>query len=327
MRTDEISVLIPTFRRPEALRGCLEALTLQRSRPAQVIVVVRPEDDESHEVAEAFDGPLALRTVSVSQPGQVQALNCGLRSVRTPLVAITDDDARPRVDWIERICEHFADPTVGAVGGRDAVYWKGQLLDGSTKLVGRVQWYGRVIGNHHLSGPAQDVQFLKGANMSYRRDALLGFDEQLAGHGAQVCNDMQASLRVHVSGWRVVWDPAVAVDHYPAERLNEDQRLTPIHARDGESAPQSDLHLALPPARLASSQRGSFRSPRGEPVCSGVVMLPVAVVRAGSLERPWFGFRANLRGRPHGLLTFIRTRGRPSIPADLTLPAHRHVIP
>ena len=70
--------------------------------------------------------------MSVSQPGQVQALNCGLRSVRTPLVAITDDDARPHIDWIERICAHFADPTVGAVGGHDIIYWEVPALDGST---------------------------------------------------------------------------------------------------------------------------------------------------------------------------------------------------
>ena len=219
-------------------------------------------------MAEAFDGPLALRTVSVSQPGQVQALNCGLTVVRTPLVAITDDDARPHVDWIERICEHFADPTVGAVGGRDVVYWEGQLLDGSTKLVGRVQWYGRVIGNHHLSGPAQDVQFLKGANMSYRRDALLGFDEQLAGHGAQVCNDMQASLRVHVSGWRVVWDPAVAVDHFPAERLDEDKRLTPtMRAVANQLHNQTYILLSL----LRGWRRVNavlVRAPHREPICS-----------------------------------------------------------
>ena len=79
MTSDEISILVPTFRRPDALRDCLEALALQRSRPAQVIVVIRAEDDESNEVADAFDGPLPLRTVCVSQPVQAQALNCGLK--------------------------------------------------------------------------------------------------------------------------------------------------------------------------------------------------------------------------------------------------------
>ena len=190
-----------------------------------------------------------------------------------------------------------------------------------------MQWYGRVIGNHHLSGPAQDVQFLKGVNMSYRRNALLGFDEQLAGQGPQVCNDMQASLRVHASGWRVVWDPAVIVDHYPAERLNEDQRLTPtMRAMANQLHNQTYILLSL----LSGWRRVTavlFGLLVGSQLAPGLVMLPVAVVRAGSIERPWFGFRANLRGRVHGLLTFIRTGGQPSIPADLTLAAQRHIIP
>ena len=327
MRADEISVLVPTFRRPDALRGCLEALVLQRSRPAEVIVVIRPEDDESRDMAQTFDGRLPLRTVSVNRPGQVQALNCGLGAVRTPLVAITDDDARPHMDWIERICAHFADPTVGAVGGRDLVYWDGRLLDGRTTRVGRVQWYGRVIGNHHFSGPAQDVQFLKGVNMSYRRDALLGFDERLAGDGSQICNDMQASLRVHVTGWRVVWDPAVAVDHYPAERLDEDKRETPtIRAVANQLHNQTYILLSL----LHGWRRGTavlFALIVGSQFAPGPVMLPIAIVRGRSVERAWFGFRANLRGRLHGLVTFICTGGRPRIPATAAPSRHQHTVP
>ena len=326
MTRDEISVLVPTFSRPDALRGCLEALTLQRHRPAEVIVVIRPEDGGAQKIAGAFEGRLPLRLVVVERPGQVHALNFGLSHVRTSLVAITDDDARPHADWIERICEHFADATIGAVGGRDIVYWDGELLDGRTKLVGRVEWYGRVIGNHHLHGPAQDVQFLKGANMSYRRDALVGFDEHLAGDGAQACNDLQASLRVHISGWRVVWDPAVAVDHFPAERLDEDTRLNPtLRAAANQLHNQTYVLLSL----LRGWRRVTaflFAIIVGSRSAPGPVMLPLAILEPGSHESAWFAFRANLRGRFQGLATFIRTRGRPCVPADMTLTSHHHSV-
>ena len=93
--------------------------------------------------------------------------------------------------------------------------------------MGRVTWYGRFLAFHHLgAGPARDVDFLKGANMAYRRIALPGFDTALRGRGAEHLNDWAASLHVRHDGWRVVYDPAIAVDHYEGDRGGQDPRLS-----------------------------------------------------------------------------------------------------
>jgi hypothetical protein len=63
--------------------------------------------------------------------------------------------------------------------------------------------------------------------MAYRADVLRPFDERLWGSGAEVCNDLEASLSVCARGWRVVFDPAVAVHHYPAPRHDDDARDAP----------------------------------------------------------------------------------------------------
>ena len=62
--------------------------------------------------------------------------------------------------------------------------------------------------------------------MSFRQAALNGlrFDARLKGTGAQVCNDMGFSLAVKRAGWKLIYDPQIAVDHYPAQRFDEDQR-------------------------------------------------------------------------------------------------------
>jgi hypothetical protein len=62
--------------------------------------------------------------------------------------------------------------------------------------------------------------------MSYRMRAIedIQFEENLRGKGAQVGNDMLFSLSVKRSGWRLIYDPAVAVDHFPAVRFDSDQR-------------------------------------------------------------------------------------------------------
>ncbi|KVN26111.1 glycosyl transferase [Burkholderia stagnalis] len=226
----KISVLVPTYRRPADLARCLQALQRQARAPDEVIVVARPEDDATHErlADPSVGGALPLQVVPVDVPGQVAALNKGLDSAHGDIVAITDDDAAPRPDWLARVEAAFeADPRVGAVGGRDWVHEKGRVLDESRERVGQLTLSGKIVGNHHLGvGGAREVDMLKGANMSYRRAAIerLRFDTRLRGAGAQVHNDMAFSMRVQRDGWKLVYDPAIAVDHFPAERFDDDRR-------------------------------------------------------------------------------------------------------
>ena len=119
-----------------------------------------------------------------------------------------------------------ADPRVGAVGGRDCAR-EGPRARRIARAVGQLTLSGKIVGNHHLGvGGLREVDMLKGANMSYRRAAIerLRFDTRLRGAGAQVHNDMGFSMRVQRDGWKLVYDPAIAVDHFPAERFDDDRR-------------------------------------------------------------------------------------------------------
>jgi glycosyltransferase involved in cell wall biosynthesis len=200
----------------------LAALEGQALMPDRVVVIVRADDVATLDIANAWQARLPVRIAEVSRPGQVHALNTGLSHCDGGIAAITDDDAAPRRDWTERIAAHFAaDPALGGVGGRDWVHRQGAVETGERHVVGVVRWYGQVIGNHHLgAGPAREVEILKGANCAFRLAAIgpIGFDPRLRGRGAQVHNDMLASLAVKHAGWRLVYDPLVAVDHWPAPR-------------------------------------------------------------------------------------------------------------
>lgn len=257
-----ITVLIPTYRRPKDLARCLEALQKQ-TRPAdEVLVVVRDNDTETWTFLEAFNpAPLPLRTVKMHISGQVAALNAGLDTAQGDIIAITDDDTSPHVNWLEHIETNFlSDECIGGVGGRDWMYFNGQLQDtsmhpGASQVVGRLQWFGRVIGNNHLGvGEPREVDILKGANMSYRRAAITGlrFDERLRGAGAETHNDWAFSLGVKRRGWKLIYDPAVAVDHHLGQRFDEDQRtkqfnpIANINAAHNETLVLLDY---LPPER------------------------------------------------------------------------------
>jgi cellulose synthase/poly-beta-1,6-N-acetylglucosamine synthase-like glycosyltransferase len=253
----KVTVLVPTYRRPEDLVRCLAALKRQCRAADEVVVVVRADDLVTQVCLNdpAVKGTLPLSIAVVETPGQVAALNHGLDAAVGDVIAITDDDAAPRQDWVERIAAAFEhDVCLGALGGRDWMHVKGRVLDGERPLVGKVRPSGKIVGNHHLGvGGAREVDLLKGANMSYRRNAIrhIRFDARLRGVGAQVHNDMDFSMRVKNAGWKVVYDPQVAVDHFPGERFDDDRRdaQSMMAVRNAAYNLHLILHEHLPPLR------------------------------------------------------------------------------
>jgi GT2 family glycosyltransferase len=219
-----LSVLIPTYCRVKDLTNCLEALKKQSRPPDQIVVTVRDTDTETQEFLAHYDrGTLPLESVIVGQPGVVAAMNTGLAQIRGEVFALTDDDTTPWEDWLARIEAHFeADPKVGGVGGRD--WHNHERWDNPD--VGRVQWFGRVIGNHHVgSGPPREVDLLKGANCAYRAAPVkeIGFDTRLRGNGAQVHWELSLGFAMKRRGWKLIYDPLISLDHHEGPRFDEDQ--------------------------------------------------------------------------------------------------------
>jgi glycosyltransferase involved in cell wall biosynthesis len=201
-----------------------------QSRPVDELwVIVRDTDLKTWQFLETFDrGNLPLHAATVTETGVIAAMNVGLDSATGDIIAFTDDDAAPHPNWLEKIAAYYlADEQVGGVGGRDWVYHGTKLEDGAQPVVGKLQWFGRLIGNHHIGiGTGREVDVLKGVNMSFRRSAIanLRFDQRMRGTGAQVHFEVAFALTLRKQGWKLIYDPQIAVDHFPAQRFDEDQR-------------------------------------------------------------------------------------------------------
>lgn len=225
-----ITVLVPTYRRTIDLVRCLDALKQQTRLPNEVLLTVRDIDEETWGFLKSYNPmPLNLKVIEVNVPGVIAAMNAALAQFTSDVIASTDDDAAPHPDWLVRMEEWFlSDRKIGGVGGRDWQYVGDNIKEpGERDVVGKVQWFGRVIGNHHLGvGEAREVDVLKGVNMAYRREAIgdLTFDERLQGTGAQVHFELAFTLQLRRKGWKLIYDPKVAVDHYPAQRFDQDGR-------------------------------------------------------------------------------------------------------
>jgi glycosyltransferase involved in cell wall biosynthesis len=281
-----VTAIVPTYRRPKDLARCLEALQKQTRLADEVVVVIRDIDAETWAFIEALSPKLSpLRTVKVTVTGVVAAMNAGLNAAAGEIICFTDDDAAPHPDWLERIEAHFLlDNQIVGVGGRDWVYFGTKLYDGAppNELVGRVQWFGRIIGNHHLGiGQPREVDILKGTNMAFRRTAIVGlrFDERMHGTGAQVHFEMSFCLALKRAGGKLIYDPKVAVDHFRGQRFDEDLRdqfssLALVNAIHNETL--ALLEYLSPVQRLFFLMWAIFlgtRSARG--VLQGLRFLPI----------------------------------------------------
>jgi GT2 family glycosyltransferase len=223
------SLIIPSYRRCPDLARCLSACVAQNLPFDEIIVVARRDDEETRNLtrqvaADAAKESVLIRLEIVTAPGVIAAMQAGLDAATSEaeIICLTDDDAAPRADWLQLIVSAFeSDPKLAGVGGRD---WQPNIVR-QTETVGTIQWFGRIIGNHHLgAGDPREVDLLKGVNCAFRADALrrIGFDHRLRGSGAQVHWEMAICLALKRQGWRLVYDPRIAVDHFPAKRADAD---------------------------------------------------------------------------------------------------------
>ncbi len=311
-RRRTVSVLIPSWRRPDDLRRVLNSLVHQQHKPDEVLVVVRPDDTPSREVAAAAAADLPVREVLVRNPGLVAARNAGLDAASCHIVAFLDDDAVPEIDWLERMLAHYDAPDVGAVGGRDRLFRNGVLApEGPRSDVGTLTWYGRFVAWHHRgTGAARDVHHLKGVNMSIDRGRFpdIRVDTSLRGRGAEVHEDASVSLQVLRRGLRVVYDPAVRVDHYEASRGDADAR-SPVDLRGRRDRHHNQtfvvvryfpLHRAVVHV-LYALLLGSSEAP-------GLAITLRNIVRSRTLRGQLLPFVANVQGRCLGIRTALSLR-------------------
>lgn len=300
-----VTVVIPTYKRPQSLARCLDAIARQQRPADETIVVVRGEDLASGELARTRAGP--VRVVRVDRPGVVAAMNAGIDASHGDVVALTDDDAAPHADWIVRLLAVYeGDPRVAAVGGRDLLHFDGEPWSGgSTLQVGTISRIGVITGNHHMgTGPARDVDVLKGANLSVRGDLLreLRIDERLRGIGTEHHWELALCLALRRRGLRVVYDPDIAVDHFPQPRIDDSRQFSPLELRDSTHNKTVAVLEHLAARSQVAYLAWAFALGTGtEP---GLALLPRALARGGG----WARFHATQAGLLDAVRTVRRSR-------------------
>ncbi len=224
--------------------------------------MARDTDRPTHEVIEDLqrgDSGVAIRPQLVSAPGFLPPVAKGLSTAVGDVIAVVDDDAEVTTGWARGLLSHYDDPKVGAVGGRCINYSAdGDVLEvPETTRVGYVNLRGQFVGRMYhrptFTTPVT-VDFLMGGNMSFRAEVAkrLEFDMAL-NHNVAQGYEVDLGLQTRRMGWKIIFDPAVAIRHYSAPRAVVGMRST-----EGDSAQWYAFNHARVALRRLSPLHGSL---------------------------------------------------------------------
>jgi glycosyltransferase involved in cell wall biosynthesis len=117
--TPRISVVIPTYNRPDQLASCLQALNAQDLAPTEFEVLV-VDDGGRHslnELVERARQAVSIHLVRQTNAGPATARNLGARRANGEYLAFTDDDCRPAANWLRVVLARLEAQPGALVGG------------------------------------------------------------------------------------------------------------------------------------------------------------------------------------------------------------------
>src|SRR5262245_61336705 len=113
-----VSVIIPVWNDSHRLKACLQALELQTYPRTlyEVIVVDNASDEPADRVASEFS---KARTITEPTQGSYAARNKGISVAKGEILAFTDSDCVPALDWLEKGVSNMTRvPRCGLLAGR-----------------------------------------------------------------------------------------------------------------------------------------------------------------------------------------------------------------
>lgn len=221
----DVSVVVPTYRRPGSLSRALAGIAAQRAPFSWDVVVVDndPGRSAADVVRRAAADTLDVCYVTESRVGAAHARNRGLAASEGRVVALLDDDVVPQPGWLATVCAPVREKVAVAAGGP-------VVLD---PAVPRPRWLdeqglGGYLTAFSLGAESRSVaegEMLLTANMAVARSALDevgGFDATFGPRGTKhlVADDVRLVRQLQSAGGRLDYvSDAVVVHELPAARL------------------------------------------------------------------------------------------------------------
>jgi len=209
-----LSVIIPTYNRPEQLVNCLQALS-RLDFPGERFEVIVVDDGGGYSLKallEPFHSLIDLKILKAKHGGPASARNIGTSIAKGDYLVFTDDDCEPSPHWLKNISALFLKRPDNAIGGKTINGLPDNIYAATSQLLisylyeyyKAVTDYRRFFTSNNLAVPADGFH------------AIGGFDEKTFYHAAG--EDRDFCYRWLQQGFPMIYDPNIIIYH--SHRLN-----------------------------------------------------------------------------------------------------------
>jgi amino acid adenylation domain-containing protein len=211
------SIVIPTYRRPAQLAGCLRAIAkLDYPRELFETIVVDDGDGSARTTVDSLAPGLEVTLEEAMHGGPAAARNLGAQRATKPYLAFLDDDCEPHPAWLRGLAAQFEATPNNMVGGRTMNQLGGNmyaaasqsLVDYLYRYYAAAQGRATFYTSNNLAVPRARFNELGGFDVTFREAA--GEDREFCWRwqqsgGAMSYSPMALILHSHEMGWRGFW--------------------------------------------------------------------------------------------------------------------------
>lgn len=234
----KLSIIIPTYNRPDLLRITLEHIAKARLPEDIALTVIVSDNNSTPNNQEANKGiarrfpNLSLVYLLATKPGRSAALNFAVAHTNDDYLGFIDDDEKMDSAWFEIAATHIRDGKMDFLGGPYKPDWESPPPDWLPMHTGA---YRSVLGWIEQSDKCQPfVDFggsICGGNCIVKRSALLeagGFVTHIGRSKGNLMGgeDDELHYNLLLKGFHGIYDPALIIYHFiPALRMTRSYHL------------------------------------------------------------------------------------------------------
>ena len=261
-----LSVVIPTFRRPQTLFRVLDALSAQTSPPDfEAVVVNDGSGDETWSRLRAYRAPYPLRAFDQENAGPARARNRGVEEARGSIVLFLGDDTVPEPQLLSVHSRAHAERPGAAVAVLGYTTWPaGRRV---SPFLHHINELGLQFGYGLIRDPESvPFNFFYTSNVSVPRRLLLeaGLFDTTFPHAAW--EDIEVAYRLTKQGMKILYRPEAVARHFHDITLASFRRR---QEKSGEAAaiffekhPELGDFLGVPQALTFSNGSGAREQAR-----------------------------------------------------------------
>jgi GT2 family glycosyltransferase len=209
-----ISIVIPSYRREQVLLDSISALLELEYTATEILVVDQTEQHEAKTIEQLEIWQIAdqIRWIKQKKPSITGAMNHGLCKARSPLVLFLDDDITPHPKLVlNHVRAHNFDCELWATVGQVIQPWQeAEELDPPRKMNGLQKDFDFPFNSTRDA----EVQNVMAGNLCVNRERALsigGFDENFVGAAYRFETDF--ARRVINAGGKILFVGSAGIDH------------------------------------------------------------------------------------------------------------------